>query len=55
MLESGFLEQVASENGISTPVEIQHKVIFLDSTILHVGQLIKLELLNGGVAEKLYT
>ncbi len=55
MLEPEFLQQVASENGISTPVEIQHKVIFLDSTILHVGQLMKLEVLNGGVAGKLYT
>ncbi|MGB3650467.1 MAG: AraC family transcriptional regulator [Rivularia sp. (in: cyanobacteria)] len=55
MLEPEFLEQVASENGISAPVEIQHKVIFLDSTILHVGQLMKSEVLNGGVAGKLYT
>ncbi|BAY81710.1 AraC family transcriptional regulator [Calothrix parasitica NIES-267] len=55
MLEPGFLEQVASENGISTPVEIQHKVIFLDSTILQVGQLMKSEILNGGVAGELYT
>lgn len=55
MLESEFLEQVASENNISAPVEIQHKVIFLDSTILHVGQLMKAEVLNGGVAGELYT
>ncbi|AFY57105.1 DNA-binding domain-containing protein, AraC-type [Rivularia sp. PCC 7116] len=55
MLEPQFLEQVASENDISTPVEIQHKVIFLDSTILQVGQLMKSEILNGGVAGELYT
>ena len=55
MLEPEFLEQVASENGISALVEIQHKVIFLDSTILHVGQLMKSEVLNGGIAGGLYT
>ncbi len=55
MLSPQFLEQVASENGISAPVEIQHKVIFLDPTILHVGQLMKAEVLNGGIAGELYT
>lgn len=55
MLSPQFLEQVASENDIPTPVEIQHKVIFLDSTILQVGQLMKSEILNGGVAGGLYT
>ena len=54
LLDQKFLEQVALESGLSSPVELQHRIIFPDSTILHVAQLFKLELLNGGLAGKLY-
>lgn len=54
LLESKFLEQIALESGLSAPIQLQHRVIFSDSTILHVAQMFKLELLNGGLAGKLY-
>lgn len=54
LLESNFLEQIALESGLSAPIQLQHRVIFPDSTILHIAQMFKLELLNGGLAGKLY-
>lgn len=53
-LEPRFLEQVGLESGLSSPIELQHRVIFPDPTILHVAQLLKSEVLNGGLAGKLY-
>lgn len=55
MLDPQVLNQVASENGLSTPVKIEHRVIFPDPTILHVAQLLKSEVNSGGFAGKLYT
>lgn len=55
MLDPQVLNQVASENGLSTPVKIEHRVIFPDPTILHVAQLLKSEVNSGGLAGKLYT
>lgn len=54
LLEPKFLEQIALESGLSAPIQLQHRVIFPDSTILHIAQMFKLELLNGGLAGKLY-
>ncbi len=54
LLERKFLEQIALESGLSSPIELQHRVIFPDSTILHIAQMFKLEVLNGGLAGKLY-
>lgn len=54
-LDQQLLNQVASDNDLSTPVEIEHRVIFPDTTILHVAQLVKLEVINGGLAGKVYT
>jgi AraC family transcriptional regulator len=54
LLDQKFLAQVALESSLSAPVELQHRVIFLDSTILYIAQMFKLELLNGSVAGKLY-
>lgn len=54
LLEPKFLEQVAEDSGLSSPIELQHRVIFSDSTILHIAQLFKSELLNGGIAGKVY-
>lgn len=55
ILDPQFLNQVASECGLSTNVEIDHRVIFADPTILQVAQLFKSEVINGGLAGKLYT
>lgn len=54
-LDQKLLDQVASENNLSTPVEIEHHVIFLDTTILQIAQLLKSEVTNGGLAGKVYT
>ncbi len=54
LLDQKFLEQVALESDLSSPIELQHRVIFSDSTILHIAQLFKSELFNGGLAGKLY-
>lgn len=53
-LEPKFLQQVAEDSSISSPIELQHRVIFPDPTILHIAQLFRAELLDGGVAGKLY-
>ena len=56
MLDAELLNQVASECGLSANVEIEHRVIFADPTILQVAQLFKSEVLNDGeLASKLYT
>lgn len=50
-----LLKQVAAESSLSGNVEIDYRVMFADPTILHVAQLFKAEILNGGLAGKLYT
>ncbi len=56
MLDAALIKQVASECGLTTNVEIEHRVIFADHTILQVAQLFKSEVFNdGGLARKLYT
>lgn len=50
-----LLSQVAAECSLSDRVEIEYRVMFTDPTILHVAQLFKSEILNGGLAGKLYT
>lgn len=54
LLEPTLLRRLASESGLSTNIELEHKVIFPDATILHVAQLLKSEAINGGLAGNLY-
>jgi AraC family transcriptional regulator len=54
MLEPQLLTRLADESGISSTVELEHRVIFPDATILHVAQLLKSELVSGGFAGNLY-
>lgn len=54
-LDQQLLNQVAAENSLSSPVEIEYRVIFPDATILHVAQLLKSEVIKGGIAGKVYT
>jgi AraC family transcriptional regulator len=49
-----LFQQIATENGLSAAAAIEHRVIFQDPTILHVAQLLRAEVLNGGLAGKLY-
>ncbi|MBD1907863.1 AraC family transcriptional regulator [Funiculus sociatus GB2-A5] len=55
MLDPNLLSRVAAENSLSSNVEIDYRVMFADPTILHLAQLFKSEMLNGGLAGKLYT
>ncbi|WP_171975416.1 hypothetical protein [Brasilonema sennae] len=54
MLYQRLLNQLAAENGLSTPIELEHRVIFPDPTIMHIAQLLKSEVISGGLAGNLY-
>lgn len=54
-LDQKFFSQVAQESGLSPNVELEHRVIFIDPTIVHIAQLLKSEVFSGGLAGKLYT
>jgi AraC family transcriptional regulator len=53
-LEPEIINQLADDNGISTPIELEHRIIFPDPTILHIAQMLKSEVVNGGLAGNLY-
>ncbi|MBW4507640.1 MAG: AraC family transcriptional regulator [Scytonematopsis contorta HA4267-MV1] len=52
-LEPQLLERLANESGLST-AKFDHRVMFVDPTILHVAQLLKGEVINSGLAGNLY-
>lgn len=54
-LSPNLLSRVATDCSLSSKVEIDYRVMFTDSTILHLAQLFKSEILNAGLAGKLYT
>jgi AraC family transcriptional regulator len=54
LLKPERISQLADDNGISTPIELEHRIIFPDPTILHIAQLLKSEVVNGGLAGNLY-
>lgn len=54
-LDSSLLKRVAADCSSSNNVEIDCRVMFSDPTILHLAQLFKQEILNGGLAGQLYT
>lgn len=49
-----LLEQIAIDHGLSSAAAVEHRVLFQDPTILHVAQLLKAEVLSGGIAGNLY-
>jgi AraC family transcriptional regulator len=53
-LDPALLQRIAVENGLSAATTIEHRVIFQDPTILHMAQLLKAEVLHGGLAGDLY-
>lgn len=55
MLNPTLLSRVAADSSLSGNVEIEHRVMFFDPTILHLAQLFRAEILNGGLAGRLYT
>jgi len=54
VLEPTLLHQVAAENGLSTAAQLETRVIFQDPTILYVAQLLRAEMIAGGLAGNLY-
>lgn len=52
-IDPAFLHQLAVENGLSAELKLTHRTFFLDPTILHIAQLLKTEVMNGGMAGKL--
>ncbi|MBW4688467.1 MAG: AraC family transcriptional regulator [Komarekiella atlantica HA4396-MV6] len=54
-LAPDLLNRVAADCSLPNNFEIEHRIMFADPTILHVAQLFKSEILNGGLAGKLYT
>ena len=54
-LAPDVIRRVAVECSLPSNIEIDHRVMFADPTILHVAQLFKSEIFNGGLAGKLYT
>ncbi|KAM3097110.1 helix-turn-helix transcriptional regulator [Phormidesmis sp. 146-35] len=52
-LDHALLNQIAIENGLSS-LDVEHRVIFQDPTILHISQLLKTEVLTAGMAGNLY-
>jgi AraC family transcriptional regulator len=53
-LDPDLLQRIAIEHGLSSTTAVEHRVIFQDPTILHVAQLLKAEVLSGGLAGNLY-
>ncbi len=53
-LDPALLQHIATENGLSSTTEIEHRIIFQDPTILQVAQLLKAEVLSDGLAGNLY-
>lgn len=53
-LDPALLSQIAADSGLPTADQVEHRVIFQDPTILHVAQLLKSEVLSGGLAGNLY-
>lgn len=54
-LNPKLTSRVAVDCALSSTIEIEYRVMFTDPTILHLAHLFKCELLNGGLAGKLYT
>ncbi|MFM7427666.1 MAG: AraC family transcriptional regulator, partial [Elainella sp.] len=53
-LDPALLVKIAAESGLPAATEVEHRVIFQDPTILHVAQLLRSEVVSGGLAGNLY-
>jgi AraC family transcriptional regulator len=54
MLEPSWLNTMAIANGLPADVCLDRRVIFVDPTILHVAQLLRSEVKQGGLGGNLY-
>lgn len=53
-LEPQILTLIAKESRLSPNLELEHRVLFSDPTIVHLAQLFKAEVIKSGVAENIY-
>lgn len=49
-----LISRIATESGLPADTQLNHRVLFLDSTILHVAHLLKAEVTNGGLSGDLF-
>lgn len=52
--EPDLITRIAVESGLSADLQLNHRVLFFDPTILHIAHLLKTEVLNGGIGGELY-
>jgi AraC family transcriptional regulator len=53
-IEPALLEQIATENGLSSITGFEHRVMFQDATLTNVAQMLRSELSQSGIASNLY-
>ncbi|BAU12986.1 transcriptional regulator, AraC family [Leptolyngbya sp. NIES-3755] len=53
-IETTLLEQIATENGLSSVTGLEHRVMFQDAMLTNVAQLLRSELSQTGIASNLY-
>ncbi|MCU0565662.1 MAG: AraC family transcriptional regulator [Oculatellaceae cyanobacterium Prado106] len=53
-LDPAILQQIAADSGLPAETGFDHRVMFQDATVVHVAQLLRAEVLNGGLAGNLY-
>jgi AraC family transcriptional regulator len=53
-IEPALLEQIATENGLSSITGFEHRVMFQDAMLTNVAQLLRSELSQSGIASNLY-
>ncbi|MBW4471511.1 MAG: AraC family transcriptional regulator [Stenomitos rutilans HA7619-LM2] len=49
-----LISRMAVESGLPADTQLNHRVLFLDPTILHIAHLLKAEVLNGGLSGDLF-
>ncbi len=52
--DPALISRIAVESGLAADIQLDHRILFLDPTILHIAQLLKTEVLNGGIAGDLF-
>ena len=49
-----LISRITVESGLAMDTQLNHRVLFLDPTILHIAHLLKAEVLNSGIAGDLF-
>ena len=53
-IEPSVLSQIAEASGLPSKIDLDYRILFNDSTILHLAQLLKAEVIKGDVAQEIY-